>query len=67
MSRSFMSENPADHDGRRRIKDRRVLVPHTCETEKRTNWKRRYGYDRRLKHQKIMNPDERRIINPKNF
>ncbi len=67
MSRHLISKHPTDHDGRRRIKDRRVLVSRPNETERRTNWKRRYGYDRRLKHQKIINPDERRTIDPETF
>jgi len=67
MSRSPISEHPADHNGRRRIKDRRFLVSQPYKTERRTNWKRRYGYDRRLMHQKNMNSDEKRTMNPENF
>lgn len=39
----------ADNGGRRRVRDRRFLVTVPCDRERRTNWDRRSGYDRRLK------------------
>ncbi len=39
----------ADNGGRRRVRDRRFLVSVPCDRERRTNWDRRNGYDRRLK------------------
>lgn len=39
----------ADNGGRRRVRDRRFLVSVPCAQERRTNWDRRSGYDRRLK------------------
>ncbi|HSO20125.1 MAG TPA: hypothetical protein VLT88_11730, partial [Desulfosarcina sp.] len=42
-------EKLADNGGRRCIRDRRFLVSTPRENERRTNWERRSGYDRRLK------------------
>ncbi|MGD8702691.1 MAG: hypothetical protein PVG51_11930 [Desulfosarcina sp.] len=39
----------ADNGGRRRRRDRRFLVSMPRTRERRTNWDRRSGYDRRLK------------------
>ncbi len=38
-----------DHGGRRRIKDRRFTPSAPVESEKRTNLRRRSGFDRRIK------------------
>ena len=50
-----------DNGGRRRIRDRRFLVSAVpAYRERRTNWERRSGYDRRLRH--VMTyPDDRRL------
>jgi len=39
----------ADNGGRRRIRDRRFLVSVSRKQDRRTNWERRSGYDRRLR------------------
>jgi hypothetical protein len=49
-----MENNPTaidltDNGGRRRIRDRRFLVSGPFENDRRTNWDRRSGYDRRLR------------------
>ena len=49
-----MAENPTiihipDNGGRRRIRDRRFLISVSREQDRRTNWERRSGYDRRLR------------------
>ncbi len=38
-----------DNGGRRRIRDRRFWVSSPIARERRTNWERRSGYDRRLR------------------
>jgi len=38
-----------DNGGRRRIRDRRFLVSVPRAGERRTNWERRSGYDRRFR------------------
>ena len=38
-----------DNGGRRMIRDRRYLVSAPRGEERRTNWERRSGYDRRLR------------------
>ena len=43
------TEKIADNGGRRRIRDRRFLVSTPPAYDRRTNWERRSGYDRRLK------------------
>jgi hypothetical protein len=50
----------ADNGGRRRLRDRRFLVSVPRAIERRTNWDRRSGYDRRLR--RIMSdPENRRV------
>lgn len=49
----------ADNGGRRRVRDRRFLVTVPFAREKRTNWERRSGYDRRLRRI-LERPEERR-------
>ena len=49
-----MAEQPtiiamADNGGRRRIRDRRFLISVHRKPDRRTNWERRSGYDRRLR------------------
>ena len=39
----------SDNGGRRRVKDRRFMVSIPYSLERRTNWDRRNGYDRRLR------------------
>lgn len=39
----------ADNGGRRRIRDRRILLSVPDGKERRTHWERRSGYDRRLR------------------
>jgi len=51
-----------DSGGRRRIKDRRVLVSAPPGQERRTNWKRRSGFDRRKRSLKTHAVFERRDI-----
>ena len=52
----------ADNGGRRRTRDRRFLI---CAMppyrERRTNWERRSGVDRRLRHVPEY-PEDRRMI-----
>jgi hypothetical protein len=49
MEKSIRTIDIRDNGGRRRIKDRRFLVTVPYENERRTNWERRSGYDRRLR------------------
>ena len=51
-----------DCGGRRRIRDRRVMVSSPLGSERRTNWKRRSGTDRRKRS--LRNPDsyEKRYV-----
>ncbi len=51
-----------DCGGRRRIKDRRVMVASQPERERRTNWKRRSGLDRRRRSHKTHSIFERRDL-----
>ena len=49
-----MNEHPppedlADNGGRRRIRDRRFLISVPAVNDRRTNWERRSGFDRRLR------------------
>ena len=49
-----MAEHPPivtfpDNGGRRRIRDRRFLVSVDRKPDRRTNWERRSGYDRRTR------------------
>ena len=50
-----------DNGGRRRIRDRRFLVSSPIVRERRTNWERRSGYDRRLRRM-VGYPDKRRSV-----
>lgn len=49
MEKILNSIEVADNGGRRRVRDRRFLVTVPCDRERRTNWDRRSGYDRRLR------------------
>jgi hypothetical protein len=49
MEKILTAIDMTDNGGRRRIRDRRFLVSVPCEGERRTNWERRSGYDRRLR------------------
>ncbi len=48
MEKNATTVEVADNGGRRVDKDRRFLVSIPCSLERRTNWDRRSGYDRRL-------------------
>jgi len=60
MEKGLTALEVADNGGRRRVKDRRFLVSIPCGRERRTNWDRRSGYDRRLRRI-IGYPDDRRV------
>ena len=49
MEKGTTALDVADNGGRRRVKDRRFLVSIPRSLERRTNWDRRSGYDRRLR------------------
>jgi hypothetical protein len=50
-----------DNGGRRRVRDRRFLVSAVpLYRERRTNWERRSGFDRRLRHLSAY-PEDRRM------
>jgi len=49
MEKSLTTVEVVDNGGRRRVHDRRFLVSVPCGQERRTNWDRRSGYDRRLR------------------
>lgn len=54
----------ADNGGRRQLRDRRFLVSVPYTRERRTNWDRRSGYDRRLR--RILEyPEDRRVAEEK--
>jgi hypothetical protein len=55
-----------DCGGRRRIKDRRVLVSAPPDRERRTSWKRRSGFDRRRRAYKTHAVFER-LDTPENY
>ena len=58
MEKSLTAVEVADNGGRRRVLDRRFMVSVPCDQERRTNWDRRSGYDRRLRRI-LGNPDDR--------
>jgi hypothetical protein len=61
MEKSVMAVDVADNGGRRRVMDRRFMVSVPCDRERRTNWDRRSGYDRRFR--RILGyPDDRRAV-----
>ena len=61
MEKSVMAVEVADNGGRRRVMDRRFMVSVPCDRERRTNWDRRSGYDRRIR--RILGyPDDRRVV-----
>lgn len=61
MEKVLRTIDLTDNGGRRRIKDRRFLVSVPYENERRTNWERRNGYDRRLR--RVMGRvEDRRLI-----
>lgn len=59
MEEKLTAVEVADNGGRRRIRDRRFLVSAPCAIERRTNWERRSGFDRRLRRI-VGYPDDRR-------
>ncbi len=46
---SLLTVDATDNGGRRRTQDRRFLVSAPCARERRANWERRSGYDRRFR------------------
>ncbi len=60
MQKNLTAVDVADNGGRRRVRDRRFLVSVPYTPERRTNWERRSGYDRRLR--RIMGHSEERRI-----
>ena len=60
MEKKLTAVEVADNGGRRRIADRRFLVTVPCDRERRTNWDRRSGYDRRLRRIPGY-PEDRRV------
>ncbi|MCB2146150.1 MAG: hypothetical protein KQI81_06715 [Deltaproteobacteria bacterium] len=60
MEKKITAVEVADNGGRRRIADRRFLVTVPCDRERRTNWDRRSGYDRRLRRIPEY-PEDRRV------
>ena len=60
MEKGISALDVADNGGRRRVKDRRFLVSTTSGSERRTNWDRRSGYDRRLRRI-VEYPEDRRV------
>jgi hypothetical protein len=63
MEKILTAIDITDNGGRRQNRDRRFLVSVPCGNEKRTNWERRSGYDRRLR--RILGSVEDRRINEK--
>lgn len=60
MQKILMAVEVADNGGRRRVVDRRFIISVPCDQERRINWDRRSGYDRRLR--RILGyPDDRRV------
>jgi hypothetical protein len=51
MKQSIIRQQKDDHGDRRRLKDRRFQVPASPSEEKRTNWRRRNGWDQRIQNQ----------------
>lgn len=64
MQKILTAIEVADNGGRRRIRDRRFLITVPRDGERRTNWDRRSGYDRRLRRL-FGYPEERRIAEEK--
>lgn len=65
MDKILMAIEVADNGGRRRIRDRRFLVSVPFPKDRRTNWERRSGYDRRLR--RILDDSEVRRIAEQKF
>lgn len=59
MEKGTMALDVADNGGRRQVRDRRFLVSTPSGRERRTNWDRRSGYDRRLRRI-VGYPEDRR-------
>ena len=59
MPDSISNFDIADNGGRRRVRDRRFLVSVPWKRERRTNWERRSGFDRRLKRVGGLDPERR--------
>ena len=64
MEKILTAIDVADNGGRRQIRDRRFLVSVPCAQERRTNWDRRSGYDRRLRRI-LGHPEDRRAAEEK--
>lgn len=60
MERILTAIDLTDNGGRRRIRERRFLVSVPFKNERRTNWERRSGYDRRLRRV-LGSAEDRRI------
>ncbi len=61
MDKNLTAIDLVDNGGRRRIRDRRFLVTVPYEDDRRTNWERRSGYDRRLRRV-LVSPEDRRLV-----
>ncbi len=59
MEKILASIDITDNGGRRRVRDRRFLVSAPFNRERRTNWDRRSGYDRRLRRIVCFSEDRR--------
>ena len=60
MEKGITALEVADNGGRRWAKDRRFLVSTPSGRDRRTNWDRRSGYDRRLRRI-VGYPEDRRV------
>ncbi|GAB6908942.1 hypothetical protein DESC_150049 [Desulfosarcina cetonica] len=49
MHRHPINPDAIDNGGRRRVRDRRVLISGPPGVERRTHWERRNGLDRRIR------------------
>lgn len=64
MEKVLTTVDVTDNGGRRRVRNRRFLVSVPCGRDRRTNWDRRSGYDRRLR--RIFGyPEDRRVTEEK--
>lgn len=57
---TLLTVDATDNGGRRRAQDRRFLVSAPCAHERRANWERRSGYDRRFR--RIQEPPKERRV-----
>ena len=61
MEKTITAIDVTDNGGRRRVRDRRFLVSVPFPQDRRTNWERRSGYDRRLRRI-VDNKTQRRVL-----